>query len=126
MPPPSAKPLTAAIVGLPRFSTAPRLACSRRGQLLGPPRRQQAGKFLDVETGAKRSLTVAGDDGHLHFRVVGQPRKARRQFLHHLRVQHVQRRVGQRNDGERAFLVQANQLPIGSHVGLLCGQCQVV
>ena len=96
------------------------------GQLLGPARRQQAGKFLDVKAGAEGPLAVAGDDGHPHLRVVGQPGEARRQFLHHLRVQHVQRRIGERNDGQRAFLVQANHLPIGNHVGLLSGPYQVV
>ena len=96
------------------------------GQFLGSTGRQQARKFLDVEAGAKGPLTRAGDNRHQHLRVIGQPGETHCQFFHHLRVQHVQRRVGERNDCERAFLVQANHSPIGSHVGLLSGHCQVV
>ena len=97
-----------------------------RREFFGPPRRQQTRKFLDVETGAEGPFAGAGDYRHLHFRVAGQTAETRRKFLHHLRVQHVQRRVAQPDDRKRSFPVHGNHLPIGCHGKLQSMRCYVV
>ncbi len=65
-------------------------------------------KLSDVKTGAEGTITVAGNNGHHHLRVCSQSRKTLIQFSHHLRMQDIQRRIGQPNNGQRGFFFQTN------------------
>ena len=79
-PPPSAKPLTAAITGLPRFSM--RFRTPVRNVLdLSASTARDLGEFADVGAGDERLVACSGQDHAAHVGVIPRVLEGRSQVL---------------------------------------------
>ena len=105
-PPPSAKPLIAAMTGLPRFSIRSKHVLAAQRVLASAGRRLHR-QLVDVGAGDERLLARAGDDHDAHAVVVLQRRASRGAARRASRVQRVEDlRTVDGDDGDRAVALE--------------------
>jgi hypothetical protein len=70
--------------------------------------RNQFGRmYRHVDSGRKSSLSAANDH-HRNFFAQFQLLQCRQQFVHHLKIDHVKRRMGESNAGKRTLQFESN------------------
>ena len=98
-PPPRAKPLTAAMTGLPQFSMRENTAWPRVAQTPAASTASESGEFVDVGTGNEGFFAFAGEDGNAHIVVIAHGLEGAAEFLHGGGIECVEH-LGTRNGDE--------------------------
>jgi hypothetical protein len=75
-------------------------------------RSHHAGEFLDIKPGTKGTISLPGDDAYYDLRIRGEGGETRRQLRHHVRMKHIEGRIGKGHDSEWSLFLKTNHTPL--------------